>query len=48
MKYKNRKMAVMMRAIIKVTLLGPEENWNKFGICIIASGMIEKSMILAV
>lgn len=32
----------------KVTLLSTEENWNKFGISMIASGMTEQTMILAV
>jgi len=41
-------MEVIRRAITKVTLLSPEENWNKFGICMIASGITEQTMILAV
>lgn len=40
-------MVVMMIAITKVTLLAPEENWNKFGICMIISGKTDKTMILA-
>jgi len=40
-------MEVMMRAISKVTFLSPEEKWNKFGTCMIANGITEQTMILA-
>lgn len=48
MKYEMRKVTAMMREIIKVTLRGVEEKCNNVGICIIRSGITEKTIILAI
>jgi len=48
MKYEIRKVTATIRATIKVTLLAEEEKWNKWGICIMISGIIDKTMIIAI
>jgi hypothetical protein len=48
MKYEMRKVTAMMREIIKVTFRNVVEKWNNVGICIMRSGIIEKTMILAI
>lgn len=48
MKYEIRKATATVRATIKVTLRGIEEKLNILGICIMRSGITEKTMILAI
>jgi len=48
MKYEIRKVTATIRAIIKVTLVAAEEKWNRWGICIMTSGVTEKTMIIAI
>jgi len=48
MKYEIRKATAIIRATIKVTLRAAEEKWNKSGICIMISGITDKTIIIAI